>query len=61
VADQQAIPRKFTSREINFEVSWLARMRQCEQDTKLLIAGARREVASAYELLAEIDQLLARR
>ena len=54
-------PTKLDYRDVNFEVSWLARLRLCDLDTKRLIAGARREIATSYALLAEIDRILALR
>ena len=63
MADQQAqrsLPRKLNGREFDFDVSSIARMRQCNQDTMRLIAGGKREVATSYALLAELDRILAR-
>ncbi len=54
-------PTKLDYRQLDFEVSALARLRLCDQDTKRLIAGAKREIATSYALLAEIDRVLALR
>ena len=64
MADQHpkpSLPRKLNRREMDSDVSSIARMRQCNQDTKQLIAGARHEAATSWGLLAEIDRILARR
>lgn len=54
-------PKKFDYRDFDFKLSALARLRLCDQDTKRLVVGARREVATSYALLAEIDRILALR
>ena len=57
----QSSPTKPDYRDIDFEVSALARLRLCNQDTKRVIAGARHEITTSYALLAEIDRMLALR
>ena len=61
VADHQDTPSSPRSRE--FDPDWLslARIRQYNEDTKQLIAGAKREISTSYAILAEIDRILARR
>jgi hypothetical protein len=64
VADLEARPSlliKLDYRDFDFKLSALVRLRLCDQDTKRLIVGARREVATSYALLAEVARMLALR
>jgi hypothetical protein len=64
VADLEARPSLLTKldyRDFDFKLSALVRLRLCDQDTKRLIVGVRREVATSYALLAEVVRMLALR
>ena len=64
MADHEArpsSPTKLDDRRLDFAVSTLAWMRQCNQDTKQQIAGTKHEIATSHALLTEVDRVLARR